>query len=373
MNDPQKPGLYVHFPFCKTKCPYCDFYSTPSVSLVPDWIDALREETLLHKDRFAQFDTVYLGGGTPSLLSFKELDLVIQCLRKAFSISPCSEFTLEANPDDLTAEKLGAYSSLGINRLSLGVQSFDEQALRFLKRRHTALQAASALEKIKHEGAFQVGVDLMYGLPGQSEFSWLKTLEQTLRFEPEHISCYELTFEGPTPFAKMLAEGKINALCEEEERAFFILTSTFLQEHGYVHYEISNFSRGEENASRHNKKYWQQAPYLGLGPSAHSFQEGDRWWNVRDTQAYCQSLKQGLSPLAGKETLSQEQRRLESLMLGFRTRQGILRSLITCEPGFEAVIRDLQNSGLVEISQKRISPTLQGFLVADSIPLLFER
>ena len=371
MNDRQNPGLYVHVPFCKTKCPYCDFYSKPSLSLVPDWIDALREETLFYRDRFAQFDTVYLGGGTPSLLSEKELDLLLHHLRNTFSVSSSSEFTLEANPDDITPDKLSAYRTLGINRLSLGVQSFDDQELRFLNRRHTALQAVTALEKIKNETAFQVGVDLMYGLPGQTELSWIETLEEAIRFQPEHISCYQLTFEDRTPFGKMLAEGKISALCEEDERAFFILTSTFLQRHGYVHYEISNFARGQENASRHNKKYWQHAPYLGLGPSAHSFQEGIRWWNVRDLQSYCDSLKKGLPPLAGKEILTQEQHRLESLMLGFRTKEGIHRGLIASEPRFEAVIRDLKNSGLIEISDERVTPTLEGFLVADSIPLLF--
>ena len=142
MNDRQNPGLYVHVPFCKTKCPYCDFYSKPSLSLVPDWIDALRKETLFYRDRFAQFDTVYLGGGTPSLLSEKELDLLLHHLRSAFSISSRSEFTLEANPDDITPDKLSSYRTLGINRLSLGVQSFCDQELRFLNRRHTALQAA---------------------------------------------------------------------------------------------------------------------------------------------------------------------------------------------------------------------------------------
>lgn len=371
MNDRQNPGLYVHVPFCKTKCPYCDFYSKPSLSLVPEWIDALREEALFYRDRFAQFDTVYLGGGTPSLLSEKELDLLLHHLRSTFSISSRSEFTLEANPDDVTAEKLSAYRTLGINRLSLGVQSFHDQELLFLKRRHTAFQAATALDKIKNEDAFKVGVDLMYGLPGQTELSWIETLEEAIQFQPEHISCYQLTFESHTPFGKMLAGGKVKALCEEDEREFFILTSTFLQRHGYIHYEISNFARGEEHSSRHNWKYWQHAPYLGLGPSAHSFQKDIRWWNVRDLQSYCESLKQGFPPLAGKETLSQEQHRLESLMLGFRTKEGIHRGLIASEPRFEAVIRDLQSSGLVEISEERVIPTLEGFLVADSIPLLF--
>jgi oxygen-independent coproporphyrinogen-3 oxidase len=211
----------------------------------------------------------------------------------------------------------------------------------------------------------------MYGLPGQTELSWLKTLEEVIRFQPEHISCYQLTLEDHTPLGKMAAEGKINALGEEEERAFFILTSTFLQGNGYVHYEISNFARGEEKASRHNRKYWERVPYLGLGPSAHSFQEGIRWWNVRNVQSYCERLRQGLPPLAGKERLTEEQNRLESLMLGFRTKKGIHRGLIASEAGFASVIRELRDSGLVEIVEERVVPTLEGFLVADSIPLLF--
>jgi oxygen-independent coproporphyrinogen-3 oxidase len=211
----------------------------------------------------------------------------------------------------------------------------------------------------------------MYGLPGQTELSWLKTLEEAIRFQPEHISCYQLTFEHHTPLGKMLAEGRIDALGEEKERAFFMLTSTFLQGHGYSHYEISNFARGEENECRHNRKYWEHVPYLGLGPSAHSFQEGIRWWNVRDIRSYCETLGKGVPPLAGKEILTQEQNRLESLMLGFRTKDGVHRGLVASGPRFAAVIRDLQDSGLVEIREERITPTLEGFLVADSIPLLF--
>ncbi len=371
MSNFQNPGLYVHIPFCKTKCPYCDFYSVLSVSSLPEWIDALEKETLAYRDRFAPFDTLYLGGGTPSLLSGKELERLLHHLRSAFSISPHGEFTLEANPDDITADNLRAYRGLGVNRISLGIQSFNDQELRLLKRRHTAPQAAKALERIKHAGAFQVGADLMYGLPGQTELSWLRSLEEAVRLQPDHISCYQLTLDAQTPFGEMLAEGKIRPLREEEERAFFILTSTFLRGQGYLHYEISNFSRGEENTCRHNKKYWQHAPYLGLGPSAHSFQDGIRWWNVRDLQTYGESLNRGILPLAGKEILTPQQNLMESLMLGFRTKEGIHRGLIASEPRTEAVIRVLQNSGLVEIDEERISPTLEGFLVADSLPLLF--
>jgi oxygen-independent coproporphyrinogen-3 oxidase len=198
-----------------------------------------------------------------------------------------------------------------------------------LNRRHTALQAVNALETIKNETAFQVGVDLMYGLPGQTELSWLETLEKAIRFQPEHISCYQLTFEDRTPFGKMLADGKISALCEEDERAFFILTSTFLQRHGYVHYEISNFARGQENASRHNRKYWQHAlprpgPFCSFFSTRHPVVERARPSDLFDC------LKQGIPPLARKS--SPRNNTSESLMLGFRTGR-VHRGLIASERG----------------------------------------
>ena len=371
MSDGKSPGLYIHVPFCRTKCPYCDFYSITSLSLVPNWLDALQKEIPIYKDRFGTFDSLYLGGGTPTLLTDRDLSTLTDCLFHHFTFSLDTEITMEANPDDITPEKLAFLRDLGINRISLGVQSFDDKDLEYLRRRHTVRQTEKCLEWIRASGFTDLGLDLMYGFAGQTEAGWVQTLKRTLDFCPEHLSCYQMTFEEGTPFGKMLSEGRIRPLGEEGARTFFLLSSGFLEEQGYVQYEISNFARGEGHRSRHNRKYWQHAPYLGLGPAAHSFREGVRWWNLRSVERYCQNLVNGTLPVAGTETLSEEQHRLESLYLGFRTRDGIDLELVRNQSRRDKILSELQESGLVRVQRGRVLPTREGFLVADSLPLLF--
>ena len=371
MTEFTSPGLYVHVPFCKTKCPYCDFYSVTSLSSVPDWLEALQRETLLYRDRFSRFDSLYIGGGTPSLLSGHELGKLAGLLSRAFSVSHDAEITVEVNPDDITSDKLAVLRDLGANRISLGVQSFDDRELHFLKRRHTADQALRALDEIKGAGFAKVGLDLMYGLAGQTVADWMRTLEQAVTFAPEHISCYQLTIHESTPFGNLQAAGEIKPLDEEKESAFFVLTSAFLEEKGYLHYEVSNFAKGEENLCRHNLKYWRRVPYLGIGPSAHSYLDGARWWNLRDLHGYCRALAESKPPVAGSETLTHEQVYLETILLGFRTREGVDREIFRGRPGTEEVLGHLRQAGLVRIVEGRVVPTVKGFLVADSLPLLF--
>jgi oxygen-independent coproporphyrinogen-3 oxidase len=371
MTEFTYPGLYVHVPFCKTKCPYCDFYSLTSLSSIPDWLEAVKQEMLLYKDRFSRFDSLYFGGGTPSLLSESEFGSLANLLHRTFTVSRDAEFTVEVNPDDIDSNQPAVLRELGVNRISLGVQSFDDRDLRFLKRRHTADQAIKALDELKAAGFAKVGLDLMYGLPGQTESSWVKTLEQAVSFNPEHLSCYQLTIHEGTPFWEIQARGEIEPLDEEKESAFFIRTSAFLEEKGYIHYEVSNFAKGEENLCRHNLKYWSRTPYLGLGPSAHSFQEGVRWWNHRDLEAYCRALAEGKAPVAGSETLTPEQVYLETILLGFRTRDGVDREIFRGREGTEEVLRHLQLAWVVEVVEGKVVPTVKGFLVADSLPLLF--
>jgi oxygen-independent coproporphyrinogen-3 oxidase len=392
------PGLYLHVPFCHSKCTYCDFYSITDCNLIPDWLAALEKEAALYQDRFGVFDTLYLGGGTPSLLNPGQLASLLESLRRGFSFSPDTEATLEANPDDLTPEKLRLYGDLGINRLSVGVQSFHDRELAFLGRRHSARQALAALDAARAAGFANLSLDLIYGLPGQGLEDWEKTLEPALAFHPEHLSCYQLTYEPGTPLGRKKVQGKVVAATEEEERAFFLFTSRFLEERGYLHYEISNFARlgetgnqpnyqvidNEESFNRrpktedrkpyfsqHNRKYWRHLPYLGLGPGAHSFLDGVRWWNVASVRQYCRTLARGEAPLAGREVLSPEQLRLEAFYLGLRTREGVPLKLLQDIPGWEKTLTDLQKSGLVEVRQGRAVPTRMGFLLADSLPLYF--
>ncbi len=391
------PGLYVHIPFCLSKCAYCDFFSVTDLAWIADWLAALEKEASLYQDRFGSFDTLYLGGGTPSLLDAAQISALIAGLRRHFSFAADTEVTLEANPDDLTPEKLQLYQDLGVNRLSVGVQSFHDRELVFLGRRHTARQTLQALEAARAAGFVNLSLDLIYGLPGQSLEDYRKTLEQALAFQPEHLSCYQLTYEAGTPLSRRKARGEVAAATEEAEREFFLFTSRFLEERSYLHYEISNFARlGEpdnksnsqvinntkslyrkpETAnrkpyfySRHNRKYWSHIPYLGLGPGAHSFQDGERWWNVRDVKTYCRALAQGWLPVADQEVLAPEQLRLEALYLGVRTSEGAPLELLRQYPGWEKTLTKLQKSGLMEVKRERAVPTLEGFLLADRLAL----
>ena len=366
------PGLYIHVPFCKTKCPYCDFYSVTDEDLVDLWLDAMDREMAGYRELFPSFDTIYLGGGTPSFLSEGAMERLMKSVRNNWSPTPGEEVTLEANPDDVTKEKLSLYRSLGINRISLGVQSFDDGDLVFLKRRHTADGALKAVDLVRSSDFDNFGIDLMYGLKGQTRKKWLKTLAQAVAFDPAHISCYQLTIEDRTPFGLLKAKGDLKRLSEKTEKDFFLDTSRFLGERGFIHYEISNFCRTERYASRHNTKYWAHAPYLGIGPAAHSFRQGKRWWNCRSIEGYCRSLERGIMPVEDHEILTQEQIRLENLYFGFRTAKGLgVDDLGPEGPGSRA-LAELASAGLVTVRDGKITPTVKGFLVADRLPLMFE-
>ena len=365
------PGLYIHIPFCKTKCPYCDFYSIADSSLVSSYLAALDAEARLYRDQFPAFDTLFLGGGTPSWLGEAHLAELMHNLRRQFIFAPESEITIEANPDDITAEKLRLFLELGINRLSLGCQSFDETELRFLGRRHTAGQTKAAIDLIRAAGFTNLGLDLIYGLPGQTAEAWLNTLETALRFDPEHLSCYQLTLAEDTPMGRNAAEGKLVPLNEEFQRELFLLTASFLKARGYLHYEVANFARGEGFTCRHNHKYWTRMPCLGLGPGAHSFNGTQRRWNCASVEQYCASLNEGRAPVAGQEILTPEQVRLEILYLGFRTQEGVPLATLREHPRGEATLAELEESGLVRVDRDRVKATAEGLVVADSLPLRF--
>jgi oxygen-independent coproporphyrinogen-3 oxidase len=374
MNDGDqegKPGLYIHVPFCKTKCPYCDFFSITDLGPVARWSEALEREMDAYGDLFSWFDSVYIGGGTPSVLDGRTISRLMDSVRDRWPLSPGAEVTLEVNPDDVTEEKLCVYRSAGINRLSVGIQSFDDGELVFLKRRHTAEGAKRALGLVQSCGFDNFGIDLMYGLKDQTRKIWLDTLEKALAFGPAHLSCYQLTLEGATPFTRLKEQGMLAPLTEEAGRRFFLDTSRFLTGRGFIHYEISNFAQGAEHMSRHNLKYWNHSPYLGLGPGAHSFLGGRRWWNYRSVERYCASLDAGLAPLEGFEALSPEQVRLERVYFGFRTREGLDAADLGPHNLASKTFGDLKRLRLVKVKGTRITPTTKGFLLADRLPLMF--
>ena len=371
MNSGGNPGLYVHVPFCKTKCPYCGFHSSTALGEIPRWLDALCEEAKFYVDVFMPFDSLYLGGGTPSILPERDFARLMECLHERFSFLANSEITVEVNPDDVTRDKLTLLRESGVNRISVGVQSFDDHQLTRLGRRHTARQAETALEAVRGAGFDNFGIDLMFGLERQSETDWLRDLERAVLFDPAHLSCYQLTVEEGTAFALEKAGGRLRIPGERQQSRLFLATAEFLEKVGFIHYEVSNYARDMASFSRHNCKYWRHVPYLGLGPSAHSFLGRRRWWNVRSLEDYCSTVSAGVAPVRDCEELDDDTLLLESLLLGFRTRSGVARELLSHAPGAGAVLRRLKESGLIEIAGDRILPTEKGFLVADSLPLLF--
>jgi len=363
-------GLYVHIPFCRSRCAYCDFYSQTDFSLAPDWLEALKGEARLYKDRFGPFDSLYLGGGTPTALTAFHLKNLVDFLFKGFCFKEDLEFTIEANPDDLSQDYVAFLKDLGVNRVSVGVQSLEDKELAFLRRRHSASRAVKAFDRLRKTGFESLSADLIYALPGQTLKTWFRTLHRALSLQLDHLSCYQLTLEKHSPLGAMLSRGEIKKAGIEQERRFFLATSSLLEQEGYHHYEVSNFAR-QGRVCRHNLKYWDGSPYLGLGPAAHSFDGSTRWWNTRSIHRYLRRLSAGRSPITGKETLSEEDRSMESLLLGFRTSLGISMNMIKNFDYLETLLKQLQESGLVILRQGSVVPTREGFLHADGLPLLF--
>jgi putative oxygen-independent coproporphyrinogen III oxidase len=372
MSDDIHCGFYIHVPFCQRKCPYCDFYSTTDISLIPRWMEALKSEADFYPGRFPSFDTLYLGGGSPSRLSEKQIEIVFKFIQSRFPFNSGTEITIESNPIDLNPSRLRTYRDLGVNRISLGIQSFNDQELSFLRRNHTAQDAQKALEWIREAGFTNLGIDLIYGLPGQTKDQWLVTLKKALAFQPEHLSCYQLTIARGTLFGGLKEKGRLQPITETDEEIFFLTTSQFLEYRGYIHYEISSFARDEKYFSRHNQKYWQREPYLGLGPSAHSFQENRRWWNVRSLNQYCRALEGGKLPIEDEEELTQEQVQMEWISLGLRTRTGLDLTLMGDKLNSEKILPKFIENGWGLVTGNYLVPTLKGFLVADRLPLLFD-
>ena len=370
------PGLYIHIPFCLRKCGYCDFYSVTSISRVPDFLVALFKEMEMVRNQWPPVDTVYLGGGTPSVLNVSQLQNVLIKVQENFTLLPDTEITVEANPGDIDPVFLKELRALGVNRINIGVQSLDHRILDFLGRRHSVEQAVAATQASREAGFENVGIDLIYGVPGQAVDSWLSTLEQALLFAPEHLSCYQLTIEERTPLGRRCRSGEVTAPGEDLQYDFFMKTSEFLENAGYIHYEVSNFARGMRFASRHNQKYWDHTPYLGLGAAAHSFRKNQRWWNVRSLDQYIAAVNRGQHPVEETETLSVEQLRLEALYFGMRTKKGIqLREFgdrYHCNLASEksSMLTRLQEEELVSIQGGYLRPTRTGLALADSLSLI---
>lgn len=370
------PGLYIHIPFCISKCGYCDFYSSTNAGLVEAYLESLSREIDSYREEFAEFDTIYLGGGTPSLLTVSRIGAILEKAHRTFGIAPGAEITIEVNPADIDRSGMSVLKALGINRINIGVQSFDDRELAFLGRRHDSISAMAALEAARGAGFENIGLDLIYSLPGQTFDAWQTSLEKALSFHPDHLSCYELELKESTPLGREYGKGMLEPRTEESQHHFFVRTSEIIEEAGYLHYEISNFSQGIGKSSRHNRKYWDHTPYLGLGPSAHSYKGGRRWWNHESLTHYLRDLNEGRQPVRGYEDLSREELAAEALFLGLRMRQGIdienYRSLYGIDLVKEKGIKlsEWVKAGLIVIDSGTISPTRAGMAVADTLALL---
>ena len=370
-------GLYLHIPFCERKCVYCDFYSIENMNPMEGFLRALRREIHLASGSFAgdRFSTVFFGGGTPSLLTPAQLTDIMSDIRDRFLVEDNAEITLESNPGTIDGEKLQAYRAAGINRLSIGIQSFHEDELSFLGRIHDARQAEQAVEMARVAGFDNVSIDLIYSLPGQTVAKWEQTLSRALQLEPNHISAYSLIVEDNTPLARLVSSRQVVPQPVEREAEFFECTSSVLGSRGYEQYEVSNFAKPGFR-SKHNLNYWKHGDYLGLGPSAHSFRNHDgiarRWWNIANINNYIEMISANRLPVAGQEVLSDESLKAERLFLGLRS-DGLQLTDFRRDFGETALekhqplLNDLVRESMVILSDDVLRLTPRGYLLCDEV------
>jgi len=374
-------GIYIHIPFCKQACVYCNFHFSTSLQLKNDFLQALLKEINLRKDYLQgeSIETIYFGGGSPSLLSPVEIESILDEIAKNFPVDSTSEITLEANPDDVTQEKAAAWRVLGINRLSLGIQSFHDDDLRWMNRAHSAQQSVISLEQVKAAGFSNLTIDLIYGTPTLTDEKWSENVEQAIQWEIPHLSCYALTVETKTALEKFISAGTVQDVDSDDQARQFLMLIDWLEESGYEHYEISNFAKPGMR-SRHNTSYWQQKKYLGLGPSAHSFNGNSRQWNMANNSLYNSSIKNDL-PAFEIEQLDSIHRLNEYIMTSLRTSEGLNLEFVSKEFGegrmnmLEENSRAYQKNGSVTNEERMIRLTKKGKLLADGIAadLFFER
>lgn len=331
-------GIYLHIPFCKQKCNYCDFYKEVSQHATDQFTGALVSELRLRAAYLnsASVRTIYFGGGTPSVVRYDQFQTIFDTLHSEFNIDPSAEITLEANPDDLNPAYLAMLRKLPFNRLSIGIQSFDDKELRSVNRRHTAQQAIQAVHDAREAGFSNLSIDLIYGLPGQTMDQWKYNLERAFGLHPEHISAYGLTYEEGTGLWKQRARGKIVEVADEVMLQMYRYMLLQMNDKGYDAYEISNFALPGYR-SQHNSSYWQLTPYLGVGPSAHSYDGISREWNIANLQRYMVGIESG-NPFTEKEVLTEQDAFNDFVMVKLRTKEGI--NLTETESRFGKMMKD---------------------------------
>jgi oxygen-independent coproporphyrinogen-3 oxidase len=376
----KKAGIYIHIPFCAVKCMYCDFYSIADQNdQIPSFIEALIKEIKISKmlPEGRIFDTVFIGGGTPSLIEAKFLERIISALDKKFDLSNVNEFTIEANPGEAPKERLKDFLSLGINRLSIGVQSLHPHLLSFLTRIHDATQVFTTFENARSVGFENISCDLIYSIPGQTWSMWEKDLRKIISLQPNHISAYTLTVEKGTSLFELVRNRKVQMPIDDETGKWFLDTHKILEESGYPGYEISNFGSLDMQC-KHNLHYWRIDPYMAFGPSAHGFDGQRRWNNTRSLNNYFQKIKSNEKPISTTENLSDLDLVNEALGFGLRMKEGFNISLIPNQhlKIFDKKYKKIKKEypKLIYDREKRIFLTIKGMLLSDQIipELLFE-
>lgn len=365
-------GIYIHIPFCRKACHYCNFHFSTTVRQTGQMVHAICKEAELRSAYINEpVTTIYFGGGTPSLLNTEDLRLLIEKLQELFTINAGAELTLEANPDDITEEKLMAWKTIGFNRLSIGVQSFFEEDLQWMNRAHNAEQALQSVLLAQHHGFNNITIDLIYGTPTLTDEKWKQNLGLAFELNIPHLSCYALTVEPKTALEKMIATHKMSAVDPERQSRQFELLMERVELLGYEHYEISNFAKPGFR-SQHNSSYWQGKTYLGLGPSAHSFNGSSRQWNIANNALYLKSMEQCLVPFE-REELTATQQLNEYIMTSLRTIEGVDLSFVYEKWGKEKadIIQKATNKYLDQqmMTQKnsQLILTQKGKLFADGI------
>lgn len=361
-------GIYLHIPFCKQACHYCNFHFATSLRYKNELLQALLKETRLRKDYLADdtVETIYFGGGTPSLLSIEDLRLQIDMTRENFTVAEDAEITLEANPDDITEDILKGWKQIGINRLSIGIQSFFEEDLQWMNRAHNARQAIDNLQ-LSRQYFDNITIDLIYGTPQLTDEKWKYNVDTAIAMGIPHLSCYALTVEPKTPLQKMIDQHRSPDVDPDKQSSQFLLLMDWMQWAGYEHYEISNFAKPGWR-SRHNSSYWKGAHYLGLGPSAHSFNGHSRQWNIANNQQYIEAINKDAIPYEIEE-LTPTQQLNEYIMTALRTMEGIDLKKINEEERNRILVesRNYLDRGLMTQEGNHLLLTKEGKLLADGI------
>lgn len=365
-------GIYIHIPFCKSRCIYCGFYSTTLLDLRKKYINAVCREMELRKNYIHEpFSTIYLGGGTPSLLDEAELTKLFLYINNVYDVDRNAEITMECNPDDITPEFTNMLSRLPINRVSMGAQTFADSRLRLLHRRHNSDEVKHAVKLLREAGIKNISIDLMFGFPDESLSQWKEDISAALALNIEHISAYSLMYEEDTPLWKMLDTGKVKEIDEELSLTMFKELVCQLTDAGYEHYEISNFARPGYR-SRHNSSYWHQVPYIGLGAAAHSFDLNSRQWNVADLRLYIEEINNGIIPME-REELDNDTTFNDIITTALRTSDGIDLNAMETRLGkryrntlISAAGKHLEQ-GLLEIRHDRLRLTSEGIFISDMV------